>query len=126
MDITFTLYTKAKNYCSILRFMIFMFLVFQALEKHKIKLVWDHSVLAILAEDYDVHYGARSIKYEVESRVINQLAAAHEQGIIGNGNIVKLGGSPASGSGSGPNNLWVKLKEGEEFIDSEEKKRSFP
>jgi ATP-dependent Clp protease ATP-binding subunit ClpB len=106
--------------------MVFMFLVFQALEKHKIKLVWDHSVLAILADGYDVHYGARSIKYEVERRVVNQLAAAHERGIIGNGSIVKLGESPASGTGSGAIKLWVKSKEGAEFIDIEEKKYPLP
>jgi ATP-dependent Clp protease ATP-binding subunit ClpB len=106
--------------------MIFMFLVFQALEKHKIKLVWDHSVLTILADGYDVHYGARSIKYEVERRVVNQLAAAHEQGIIGNGSIVKIGESPVSGSGSGTIKLWVKLKGGAEFIDIEEKKNPLP
>ncbi|KDR17967.1 Caseinolytic peptidase B protein-like protein [Zootermopsis nevadensis] len=35
----------------------------EAMEKHKIKLIWDHSVLAVLADGYDVHYGARSIKY---------------------------------------------------------------
>jgi ATP-dependent Clp protease ATP-binding subunit ClpB len=106
--------------------MIFMFLLFQAFKKHKIKLVWDHSVLAILADGYDVHYGARSIKYEVERRVVNQLAAAHEQGIIGNGSIVKLGESPTSGSETGAIKLWVKLKEGAEFIDIEEKKRPIP
>lgn len=98
----------------------------KALEKHKIKLVWDHSVLAILADGYDVHYGARSIKYEVERRVVNQLAAAHERGIIGNGSIVKIGESPTSGSGSGAIKLWVKLKEGAEFIDIEEKKYPLP
>ena len=31
-----------------------------------------------LAQGYNVHYGARSIKHEVERRVINQLAFAHE------------------------------------------------
>jgi ATP-dependent Clp protease ATP-binding subunit ClpB len=79
-------------------------------------------VLAILADGYDVHYGARSIKYEVERRVINQLAAAHEQGIIGNGSIVKVGEAPASESRSGAIKLWVKLKKDAEFIDIEEKK----
>ena len=29
------------------------------------KLVWDHNVVDVLADGYDVHYGARSIKYEV-------------------------------------------------------------
>ena len=29
------------------------------------ELVWDHQVVDVLADGYDVHYGARSIKYEV-------------------------------------------------------------
>lgn len=52
----------------------------RALEKHKIELKWDREVLSVLADGYDAHYGARSIKYEVERRVVNQLAAAHEHG----------------------------------------------
>jgi len=52
----------------------------RAKERHMIELKWDREVLSILADGYDVHYGARSIKYEVERRVINQLAAAHERG----------------------------------------------
>lgn len=47
------------------------------------ELKWDREVLSALADGYDVHYGARSIKYEVERRVINQLAAAHERGLVG-------------------------------------------
>lgn len=49
-----------------------------------IELKWDREVLSVLADGYDVHYGARSIKYEVERRVVNQLAAAHERGQLGN------------------------------------------
>ncbi|CAG2198271.1 clpB [Mytilus edulis] len=37
----------------------------QAEKKHNMKLLWDHNVVDILADGYDVHYGARSIKYEV-------------------------------------------------------------
>ena len=36
----------------------------------------------MLADGYDIRYGARSIKHEVERRVINQVAAAHEQGLL--------------------------------------------
>ena len=36
----------------------------------------------MLADGYDIRYGARSIKHEVERRVINQVAAAHEQGVL--------------------------------------------
>lgn len=52
----------------------------RALKRHNIEIKWDREVLSVLADGYDSHYGARSIKYEVERRVVNQLAAAHEQG----------------------------------------------
>lgn len=55
----------------------------RAKERHMIELKWDREVLSVLADGYDVHYGARSIKYEVERRVVNQLAAAHERGELG-------------------------------------------
>jgi ATP-dependent Clp protease ATP-binding subunit ClpB len=50
----------------------------KAREKHGVELKWDRSVLEALATGYNVHYGARSIKHEVERRVVNQLAFAHE------------------------------------------------
>ena len=37
----------------------------QAQSKHNIELIWDHQVVDTLAEGFDTHYGARSIKYEV-------------------------------------------------------------
>lgn len=67
-----------------------MFCVSQAKEKHKIDLTWDRDVAQALADGYDVNYGARSIKYEVERRVVNQLAAAHENGYIGHGCSVQV------------------------------------
>jgi ATP-dependent Clp protease ATP-binding subunit ClpB len=95
----------------------------KALEKHKIKLLWDHSILAVLADGYNVHYGARSIKYEVERQVVNRLAAAHERGIIGNGSTVRLSELPTGGTRSGAAiRLQVKLKEGVDYVDIEEEK----
>lgn len=55
--------------------------VVKAEEKHGVELTWDTEVLAVLAEGYEVQYGARSIKYEVDRRVVSQLALAHEQGV---------------------------------------------
>jgi len=55
----------------------------RAKERHMIELKWDREVLSVLVDGYDIHYGARSIKYEVERRVVNQLAAAHERGELG-------------------------------------------
>lgn len=57
----------------------------KAKEKHNIELTWDKRVLEVLADGYDVHYGARSIKHEVERRVVNQLAEAHEKQMIKQG-----------------------------------------
>ena len=39
----------------------------QALNRHDIHMTWDREVLDVLADGYDVHYGARSIKHEVRS-----------------------------------------------------------
>lgn len=62
----------------------------KAKEKHQIKLEWDRKALDYLANGYDVNYGARSIKYEVERRVVNQLAAAHELNLIESGSHVLI------------------------------------
>ena len=48
-------------------------------------LEWDDKALDFLVNGYDINYGARSIKHEVERRVVNQLAAAHEHNLIGKG-----------------------------------------
>ncbi|EDV21537.1 uncharacterized protein TRIADDRAFT_60107 [Trichoplax adhaerens] len=53
-----------------------------AKHRHNINLTWDKEVLEVIADGYDVYYGARSIKYETEKRIINQLAAAHERDLI--------------------------------------------
>ncbi|XP_043288372.1 caseinolytic peptidase B protein homolog isoform X2 [Venturia canescens] len=62
----------------------------RARDRHTIELKWDREVLSALADGYDAHYGARSIKYEVERRVVNQLAAAHERGQLGKECCVRL------------------------------------
>lgn len=37
----------------------------RAINKHKIELQWDINVLDVLADGYNIRYGARSIKHEV-------------------------------------------------------------
>lgn len=54
----------------------------RAKQRHKINLSWNRNVIGVLANGYDVHYGARSIKYEVERRVVNKLANAHENQLM--------------------------------------------
>ena len=43
-----------------------------------------------LADGYNVYYGARSIKHEVERRVVTQLALAHETDQLTNGSKIQL------------------------------------
>ncbi|KAJ9594937.1 hypothetical protein L9F63_013753, partial [Diploptera punctata] len=93
----------------------------KAMEKHKIELCWDRGVETVLADGYDVHYGARSIKYEVERRVVNQLAAAHERGFIGHGSTVQLFAEwPIDETGTPIIKLRVKGKGVKDYIDLEE------
>lgn len=62
----------------------------KAKQRHGIELSWDKNVLNALSDGYNIHYGARSIKHEVERRVINQLAAAHEKDLIKKGCFVHI------------------------------------
>ncbi|VVD03787.1 unnamed protein product [Leptidea sinapis] len=57
----------------------------KARERHNVELRWEGGVLGALADGYDVHYGARSIKHEVERRVVNLIALAAERGVLGPG-----------------------------------------
>lgn len=87
----------------------------RAKERHMIELKWDREILSVLADGYDVHYGARSIKYEVERRVVNQLAAAHERGQLGKGCCVLL---KAKWHESGASiTLSVRQKGSKNFVD---------
>ncbi|CAH1635431.1 unnamed protein product [Spodoptera littoralis] len=57
----------------------------KASARHSVELRWEGGVLGALADGYDVHYGARSIKHEVERRVVNQIALAAERGALARG-----------------------------------------
>ncbi|XP_021238806.1 caseinolytic peptidase B protein homolog isoform X2 [Numida meleagris] len=62
----------------------------KAKARHNITLLWDREVLDVLADGYNLHYGARSIKHEVERRVVNQLAAAYEQDLLPRGCTLRV------------------------------------
>ncbi|XP_072849494.2 mitochondrial disaggregase [Pogona vitticeps] len=62
----------------------------RAQARHNITLVWDREVMDVLADGYNLHYGARSIKHEVERRVVNQLAAAYEQDLLPHGCTLRI------------------------------------
>lgn len=51
----------------------------RALKRHNIAIKWDKNIVGTLTEGYNVSYGFRSIKHEVEKRVINVIAAAYER-----------------------------------------------
>ena len=62
----------------------------RAMKRHGIELTWDRSALDVLADGYNIYYGARSIKYEVERQVVDRLAAAHDLKLIGKKSVVKI------------------------------------
>ncbi|XP_062442810.1 mitochondrial disaggregase [Rhea pennata] len=62
----------------------------KAKTRHNITLLWDREVMDVLADGYNLHYGARSIKHEVERRVVNQLAAAYEQDLLPRGCTLRI------------------------------------
>ncbi|XP_069615597.1 mitochondrial disaggregase isoform X1 [Ranitomeya imitator] len=62
----------------------------KAKQRHNITLIWDREVMDVLADGYNVHYGARSIKHEVDRRVVNQLAAAYEQDLLPRGCTLRI------------------------------------
>uniref|UniRef100_A0A5S6QPR6 ANK_REP_REGION domain-containing protein n=1 Tax=Trichuris muris TaxID=70415 RepID=A0A5S6QPR6_TRIMR len=62
----------------------------KAEKKHRIELVWSQDVLELLADGYNVRYGARSIQHEVESQVVSRLASAHELSQMGPGCRVQI------------------------------------
>ena len=62
----------------------------KANEKHGMTLEWDRKALDFLVNGYDINYGARSIKHEVERRVVNQIAVAHEYELIEKGSEILI------------------------------------
>lgn len=81
---------------------------------------WDRSVESALADGYDVNYGARSIKYEVERRIVNQLAAAHEKGLISSGSTVMVSVLWHEHSDTPEVKLKVRRKGVKDFVEIEQ------
>lgn len=46
----------------------------RAKTRNHIELTWDDEVIDVICKGYNVHYGARSIKYEVERRIVNMIS----------------------------------------------------
>ena len=62
----------------------------RAQDRHKIELTWDQRVIEVIAAKYKTHYGARSIKHEVERSVVNRIALAHKNRLITSGVILHI------------------------------------
>jgi len=99
----------------------------KAKAKHDMDLVWDTQVLNHLADGYNVYYGARSIKHEVERRVVAELALAHEQDKLSTGSEVRLSVADLSGTDKNCDTrsettlkMTIKRKGKDEFVDLHE------
>lgn len=62
----------------------------KARTRHGITMTWDADVVDVLAEGYNIRYGARSIKYEVERKVVNLIAKANENDDVIDGGRVHV------------------------------------
>ena len=62
----------------------------RAERRHGMQLEWEPEVVAVLARGFNPSYGARSIKHEVETKVVNKLSKAHEREELRPGNCVRL------------------------------------
>ncbi|KAI9303547.1 P-loop containing nucleoside triphosphate hydrolase protein [Cunninghamella echinulata] len=62
----------------------------KAKSRHGITMTWDEDVVDMLARGYNIRYGARSIKYEVERKVVNLIAKANENDDIMDGGKVHV------------------------------------
>ncbi|VDP87807.1 unnamed protein product [Echinostoma caproni] len=105
----------------------------KAKKRHSIDLTWDREVIDLIVDGYDVYYGARSIMYEVERRIISVLALADEQGLIHSGCSVQISVShksvkdeawltPSKSAGQETENLDV----GSQSLDKAESTHSPP
>ena len=94
------------------------FILYQAKDKHEVELTWDGPVLDILAEGYNVAYGARSVKHEVERNVVSLLANTHQFHGFPRGAHLHLYvdfGNCADGTSRPQIRLRIKHKDSEEF-----------
>ena len=87
----------------------------KAYERHKMTLTWERGVIDLLADAYNIKYGARSIKYEVERSVVSQLAMAHERKLIQAGDEVNVRAIDVRGGSV----VQLQRLEGNRYMDIE-------
>lgn len=62
----------------------------RAEKKHDIDLTWSPEVVEYLRKGYNIHYGARSIKHEIDKKVVNLIAKAYENEQVMKGGAIRL------------------------------------
>ncbi|KAF0989743.1 hypothetical protein HZS_7685, partial [Henneguya salminicola] len=62
----------------------------QAWDKHSIKITWEPDLLNVLSDGYDMHYGARSLKHEVEKKIVNRIASLFDDSKIDRNHSVHI------------------------------------
>eukprot|EP01062_Namystynia_karyoxenos_P009461 TRINITY_DN13353_c0_g1_i3.p1 TRINITY_DN13353_c0_g1~~TRINITY_DN13353_c0_g1_i3.p1 ORF type:complete len:639 (+),score=226.04 TRINITY_DN13353_c0_g1_i3:66-1919(+) len=71
----------------------------RAKERHDVTMHWTPELVRFLKGGYNMRYGARSIKHEVERSCVGKLAQAHEMGKLQRGHTVTLDFQPAQEGG---------------------------
>jgi ATP-dependent Clp protease ATP-binding subunit ClpB len=79
----------------------------KARTRHGITITWEPEVVDVLAAGYNIRYGARSIKYEVERKVVNLIAKANENDDVLDGGRVHI---IVDKSGVDKNNRFCKIE----------------
>jgi len=87
------------------------------MKKHKIKIEWDSAVEHVIIGAYDVSYGARSIKHEVERSVVAQLAKAHERGVIKENAVIRIVADVTKGEYG---HVFLKILRNNKFLNVDE------
>jgi ATP-dependent Clp protease ATP-binding subunit ClpB len=77
----------------------------KAKQNNKIELTWDDRVIDVISMGYNVHYGARSIKHEIERRIINQISEM--QHLVKNAKKVHVS---VQGDQNNENNNLINIK----------------
>ena len=62
----------------------------KAKNRNGIDLNWNDDVVNTVIKGYDLNYGARSLKFEIDRFCINQIASLWEQGAIVSGSRVTM------------------------------------
>lgn len=81
------------------------------------KIEWDNAVEHVIIGAYDVSYGARSIKHEVERSVVAQLAKAHERGVIKENAVIRIAADVTKGEYG---QVFLKILHNNKFVNIED------